>query len=101
MSLVNKLAGLNDEPKLPVHYFYAALTELAAGEFTRAQIITMFGIEVSEEAELDAIIDGYTNATVARKQEYLEFIHRMFMLAEANAPGYITKADLDARLTRF
>lgn len=112
MSLVNRLAGLNNEAKIPVHYFYAALSELAAGEFTRAQIISQFGL-VTDDSEaqdgtgedetvaLDVIITGYTNAAAGRKQEYLEFIHRLFMLAEAGAPGYTTKAALNARLSRF
>ena len=100
MSLIDRLVGI-EEPRIAVHYFYAAMTEVAAGEFTRAQLVNHFGLDAAEDTELGVII-GYYQATPAdRKQEFLEFIHRIFMLAEAGAPGYTTGADLNSRLSRF
>lgn len=101
MSLVNRLAGLNNEPKIGVHSFYAALAEFAAGEFTRAEIVGHFELDEADDTELGVLIDAYTAAPNNRKQEFLEFIHRIFILAEVGAPGYTTGVALNARIGRF
>jgi hypothetical protein len=101
MSLIDKLAGIDRPNKLAVHTFYAALAEFAAGEVTRAQIVSYFNLSAEDETELDFLIAAYTNAPNNRKQEFLEFIHRLFMLAEERTPGYQTNAEITARINRF
>ena len=102
MSLINRLAGLNDEEKIAVHYFYAAMLEMHYGEVTRAQIITHFGLETEDEVGLDVIIAKYQGlSNNSQKLEFVNWIHAVFMLAESGAPGYTTGADLNARLTRY
>jgi hypothetical protein len=55
MGLLERLIGL-ELPKIPAHQFTAALGEGERGKTTRAEIITFFGIQPAEEADLDAII---------------------------------------------
>lgn len=54
MNLIARLIGTED-PKLAVHQFTAALGEWERGKMTRAQVIANFGIDVTEEADLDAL----------------------------------------------
>ena len=100
MSLIDRLAG-NEEPKLPTHQFYAALSEFAAGELTKAQIVDFFVLDSGEEAELDVLIAAYQAALPARKLEFRAMIHEIFLLAEVSAPGYTTASELNSRISRF
>lgn len=94
MSLINRLTGV--EEKLPVHQFYAALAEYADGQITKANIVSYFGLSAGDEADLDWLIARYGDAT--DKQKFLEVTHRIFILAEGEAPGYTTEAALQARI---
>lgn len=105
MSLVDRLAGITDEPipvgfkKLGVSTFWASLYELAQGQVTKAQMVAYFELDPTEEAELDWIIGRYNaqpNATA--KAKFVELMQVLFMLAEAGVPGYTTNADLVARI---
>ena len=101
MSLVNRLAGLNDEEQISAHYFYAALLEMHYGEFNRAQIISHFELEPADETGLDALIAKYQGLPADRRLEFVNWVHAVFMLAGNRAPGYTTGAELNARLGRF
>jgi len=100
MSLLDKLAG-DQEPKLPVHQFYAALAEFAAGAVTRQNVVDYFQLDSADEVELDFLIAEYQATDPTRQQEFLEFIHRIFMLAEVKVPGYDSNAALSTRISNF
>ena len=109
MSLINRLAGLPEtgqDPsqvnRIPVEYFHAMLYELAEGEVTRAEIVSEFEIDVTEEAELDFLINAYNSQpNSAAKAKFVELIRIIFLMAEQGHPNYITNANIVARLNRI
>ena len=102
MSLVAKLGD-----SLPVHQFWAALCEFASlgigsssqQEVTQQNIIDYFGLEGDDLTELDTLITYYAAST--NKVQFVETIHRIFMLKEMQTPGYIGKLDLLNRISRI
>lgn len=103
MALVDRLAGINQDPeggnKLSVNAFHAMLYELAAGQVTKAQIVAYFALDAGEEAELDWIIGRYNaQPNAAAKEKFVELMRVLFILAESQVPGYSTNADLVARI---
>ena len=102
MSLYDKLTGV-EQPKLPTHQFQAAMSEWADGAtgFSRATIISGFGLTLDDEAELDALKVIYDSAnTNAKKQRLLKVFDNVMMLAESQDEHgfYTTKAEIVARL---
>ena len=102
MSLIDRLAGFGDSidnRKLPITYFWASLYELSKGKFTRAQIITQFGLDAGETTELDWVIAKYNAMpTAAAKADFVEQVNVILIMAEAQAPGYTSNSDLVARI---
>lgn len=103
MALVDRLAGINQDPeggdKLSVNAFHSMLYEMAAGQVTKQQIVDYFSLDAQEVAELDWLIGRYNaqpNATA--KEKFVELIRVIFYLAESQVPGYSTNADLVARI---
>ncbi|MCB0257041.1 MAG: hypothetical protein KDI55_25255 [Anaerolineae bacterium] len=103
MALIDRLAGLGDpeaNQKLSVNAFHSAMYELAAGVVTKAQVVSYFELDASEEAELDWLIGRYNaQPNAAAKERFIELLRVVFILAEAQVPGYTTNAALVARLT--
>lgn len=107
MALFDRLAGydpgfapLTSTPKIGIHGFCSALAELARGAVTRADIITAFGIQPSEEAELDAVINKGGSLTADRKVDFAMAVQDWLMLAEGRY-AYTTSASFSARLNGF
>lgn len=103
MALIDRLAGINQDPennqKLSVNAFHAMLYELASGQVTKAQIVAYFSLDATEETELDWIIGKYNaQPTAAAKEKFVELMRVLFILAESQVPGYSTNADLVARI---
>jgi hypothetical protein len=102
MALIDRLAGIGDREqinKIPITYFWACLYELSKGKFTKQQIITLFALDSGEVAELDWLIGKYNAMpTAAAKADFVELINVILIMAEAQAPGYTTNADLVARI---
>jgi hypothetical protein len=105
MSMIDRLAGFvdagNDETfrRIPVDYFWAHLYELSQGRVTRAQIIARFNLDAAEVVELDWLIGKYNaqpNATA--KTKFVELMRVFFIMAEGDAPGYTTNAQLQAKI---
>lgn len=105
MGLLNRLVGIDIDPedesqsKLSVGAFWAHLYELAKGKRTRQNIIDYFQLNASEVTELDWLIGRYNaqpNATA--KADFVELINVIFYMAESRVPGYITNADIQARI---
>lgn len=103
MALLDRLAGINDDDsnnyKLPILYFWANLYELAQGYRTKAQIVSLFGLNTNEANEVQWLIDKYNaQPTATAKAKFVELIEVILIMAEAGAPGYTTNAELVARI---
>ncbi len=121
MSVLDRLKG-DEEPKIPVHYFYGALIGLADGQITRAQIEAGYeiGTTGADAVEMDFLITTYNNIVAdpfasvgnaqirqalqdidlkVKQQRYLNAVHAIFMLTESDEFNTITKAQAQAWLT--
>ena len=85
----------SDYDKIAVHYFFSALVDLAAGETTKAQIVTGFGLDAEAENQLDTLITAYQNAT--DKNRWLAELHAVMLLAEGGL-RYTTPGDFATRM---
>jgi len=89
MSLLDRLLG-NEDPKLPVHQFMAALAEYKRGAITKQIVIDAFLLSVPEGTSLQTFLTKLDSDTIDRG-----FIHDVLLLGEA---GYYTKSQVQARL---
>lgn len=77
-----------DATGISVHRFGAALRQMAAGELTRAQVISGFALAGDEVTDLDALIATYTampQNNVGNAFAKTNWLHRMedvFLLCE-------------------
>lgn len=101
MALVERLMGI-EEPKIPVHDFFAAQSEIIAGRLTLAQVKSYLQMDAAAQAEYDAIAatapTGNTATAIANKAIFIEKIHAIFILAEELYPGYSTPAEVRTKL---
>jgi len=101
MALVERLMGL-EETKIPVHDFFAAQQEVAAGFITVAQVKSFLNMDAAAETEYDALIALYPTGTSAtavfNKTTYISRMHAVFLLAESAYPGYDTPAVVRSKL---
>lgn len=101
MPLVERLMGL-EEPKITVHAFFAAQSEVADGIRTVAQIKSALQMDVSTAAEYDALIalapSGSTTAAQLARLRYINSMHSVFILAEGRYPLYSTPTEVRTRL---
>lgn len=101
MALVERLMGL-EEPKIPVHDFFAAGHELVMGRLTVAQIKTALNMDASAQTEFDALValapTGTAALAVAQKAQFVESLHSVFILAESGYAGYNTAANVRSKL---
>lgn len=101
MSLFSRLTKpAAGEDKIPAHQFMAAMAELGRGEFTRADIETMFNMTVDEKADFDAFITKAAAIPAARRFEFGRLIHDMLLLAELEL-AYTTQSAFMTRLNAF
>ena len=103
MALIERIMGLED-PKLPVHAFFAANHQRIEGALTRQDVIDMFGMDAAAIVEYDALatlapVGMNTNAlATAQKAMFVEKLHSACLLAEGRYPGYDTPLALRAKL---
>lgn len=83
------------EVKIPIHGFIAATAEWQRGEYSRADVIAMWSISVSEESDLDALKAAFQAAT--DKADFRDVFKDVAYLAELGK-DYLTGA---AALTRL
>jgi len=96
MSLLDRLSGAQ-EPKLPVHQFWASLSEYAGGHISEADIQSAFGLTGGDDlTEWEWLRDKYIAST--DKPGFVESMHTIFMLAEKSLYGYNVKATVQARI---
>ena len=102
MALVDRLAGIGTGElvsNISVHTFWAAIYELSKGQVTQQQIINYFDLDAGEQTELNWLVTKYAGLpTDAKKAEFVELMHVLFLLASSNVPGYSTNAELVARI---
>lgn len=91
MALIDRVApDATGTIQVPAHEFCAALFFWAIGTMTRANVVTMFGLQSSDDAQLDALASAYTAlANDGLKQAFLRKIEAGAILLQA---GRITKA---------
>lgn len=103
MPLYERLMGIGDVVKIPVHQFQAAVGEFGRGRLTQAQaqavIESVSGAplapdEVTDTQTLLNTVTGTATAKLARATE----IDHVLMLAERRPPGYDTVAAVKTRL---
>jgi hypothetical protein len=101
MALIERLMGLED-PKILVHEFFASQSEVALGFRTVQQVKTYFGMDAASQAEYDALIalapTGSTTAARLNRNDYINSMHAVFILAETGATFYTTPALVRSRL---
>jgi hypothetical protein len=101
MALIERLMGL-EEPKIPVHDFYAANDGRIRGALTAAQIKTALGMDAAAGAEYDALAaqapSGGTTANQLARLDYLNKVHCVLILAESGYAGYDTPAAVRTKL---
>ena len=102
MSLLGRLGGFDTSEqisKLGIDYFWANLYELAQGQRSKAQIVELFNLNTDEANELQWLIDKYNaQPTATAKAKFIELIRVILVMAEADAPGYTTNAEIAARI---
>ena len=101
MALVDRLMG-TEEPKIAVHSFFAAQSEVIRGALTIAQVKTFLNMDASAQAEYDLLVatapTGTTATALANKALFIEKMHAIFILAEDKIPGYSTPAEVRTKL---
>lgn len=87
MSLFGRITA-QDNTKISVHRFGAALRQFAAGQLTQAQVISAFSLSTFEQTELQALVNTYqalgtgTAAAAFAKSQYLDSMEDVFLLCE-------------------
>ena len=99
MALLERIIGGESVAKIPVHQFWAAMKEVHLGELTVTQVKTYFNMDVTDQSDFDWLITKYQAST--NKDDFIELMHSIFMLAEVNTPNYNNTADLTARINRI
>jgi len=101
MALVERLMGL-EEPKIPVHDFFAASNEIIMGRLTAAEVKAFLNLDQAAQDEFDAIAStapvGATATALANKSLWVSSIHGIFVLAENGYPQYSTPAEVRSKL---
>lgn len=95
MGLFERLTA-NDETKISVHAFGAAMRLVVDGDFTVAQFKSAFNLTGDDSTQFDAIKaahDAKQDAT--EKLDFVGKIHDAFILAEA---GKLTKSQVKTLL---
>ncbi len=95
-TLFERLAGTSGE-KIGIHAFSGALAEFFRGEYTGAQVVSMF--ELTPEQTTDAVwlrdkIAGHPNEV-----KFLRIFKDVLYLAETGV-GYTTQAEFVARMNK-
>lgn len=74
MGLIERIIGddvttmIHLRPVIPVEEFLAALGELGRGRATVEQIVTAFGMNADEQAELEALLQMIEDATLTYRE---------------------------------
>ena len=101
MSLLDRLRGI-ENPRINAHGFQAALNEWADGAagFSRAAIVSQFGLTAEDEAELDILKAHYDDANTSAKQLRLRktLDNILMLIGDRDLTFYPTNASVNTRL---
>lgn len=95
-SLFDKLVG-NEEPRVSVHGFVAALKEWQDGAVTRADIVQSFGLDAGDESDLDWL-KAQAQAS-ADREKFVAALEQVLILGQQRRFGYNVKATAVARVS--
>lgn len=102
MSLLDRLRG-TEQPRISAHGFQAAMSEWTDGAtgFSRATIISEFGLTVDDESDLDAIKAIWDTANTSAKKLRMRkaFDNIVLLVGDSDLNFYPTNASIVARLT--
>jgi hypothetical protein len=85
-----------DETKINVHAMGAALSEVARGSLAKAQLVSAFGLDSTDESELDLIIAEYNSlGTAVDKVRFIGKLEDVMILSET---GHYTKSKAKTEL---
>jgi hypothetical protein len=74
----------DDDTKIAVHTFGAALREVARGNATLNQVINLFNLDAAAQTELTAIRDAYLAlSTDLERAQFMMQMEDAFILSEA------------------
>lgn len=90
-------SDFEDQGKIAVHYFYAALADYATGNTTKNQIMQAWALDTEAEADLDVILGKLDSLTGDAKLQYILELHAVMMIAESGLK-YDTKASFKTRM---
>ena len=96
MALYERWSHQEGFEPISIHVFGAAVSELARGAVTKAQLVAVFRLDEQDEAELDAIAAKYAaepNATA--KAEFIGKLEDVMILSHA---GMYTKSKAKTEL---
>jgi hypothetical protein len=91
MGLYERLCG-EEEPKLPVHQFYAVVAEVQRGQITAATGALALGLDAAEQVEVGVLVARVTGGFLTHAE-----VEQVLMLGEFQLV-YTTAADVKARL---
>jgi len=96
MGLFERWTASGEGDKIPIHPFGAALSELARGAITKAQLVAAFELDAEDQVELDAIATKYeSEPTALAKAAFIGKLEDVIVLCEA---GLYTKAKAQTEL---
>ncbi len=102
MSLLNRLQG-SEQPRINAHGLQAAMSEWSDGAvgFSRATIVTAFGLTVDDETELDQIKAIWDTANTSAKRLRMQktFDNIVLLASDRDNTFYKVKSDIITRLT--
>ena len=102
MALVERLMKWDtelDERHIPVHAFFAAITEVMAGRLTAAQVQSYLAMTPEDIADWNAIVATMpVQAQAANRALWATKMHAVFLLAEDRYPQYSTPAEVRTKL---
>jgi len=101
MALIERLMNL-EQPRIPVHDFFAAQSAVIRGELTVAQVKSALNMDIAAQIEYDLLVatapTGTSATELANKALFISSIHSIFILAEGRYPGYSTPTEVRLRL---
>ncbi len=101
MGLLARIRG-DEDPKMSIHQFSAAMRQVHRGRNTVAQLKSAFEMDAQAQTDMDWLVSQYTAQAVGDRVEWLEALDDVLMLAEkANLPTYGSDAEVQARITEI
>ena len=111
MALLEKISGIHElgtemSSKISPTQFWATFKEVVNEEITPTQAATFWsnklgtGWDASDDTDLTWLLNEYNNTTT-NKEIWLSNLLAIMVAIELEAPGYITDAEIKARIQRI